>query len=118
MSHSVFTRAKAKPGETFEKLLSEHPLATLEGDGVFKRELATVLESRGVKANYPSGMLFISARGQRIESGEWNCCSANHREGRNSCTRIPRVGQSQSEAVGPKDCFGLESSIASRSRRT
>lgn len=51
MSHSLFTGAKIKSGETFEKLLSEHPLTTLEGDGVFKSELAAVLESRGVKAN-------------------------------------------------------------------
>ncbi|MBI3878592.1 MAG: LysR family transcriptional regulator [Verrucomicrobia bacterium] len=50
LSHALFTASKAGTRETFEKVLMNQPLATLEGEGVFRRELARALSAAGLRA--------------------------------------------------------------------
>ena len=49
LTHTLFTATSAKPNQTFEQIISNQPIATLEGDGVFRREMEAALLARGLK---------------------------------------------------------------------
>jgi DNA-binding transcriptional LysR family regulator len=51
MTHSLFVAKRATGAIDVKKILSELPLATLEGDGSFRRELASVFKKTGFRIN-------------------------------------------------------------------
>lgn len=51
MSHSLFVPQRSTPSADVKKVLGEFPIATLEGNGSFRRELATAFQKSGLHLN-------------------------------------------------------------------